>query len=153
LSATLPTAEIDTPLRVRHFLAQAACETAAFSRLKESDGGNPHYFDRYEGNVNLGNTQEGDGARFCGRGLLDTTGRWNYTHLAKLTGLDCVNHPELLERPATAVVAAVKYWASRNCNAAADTNDIETVTREIDGGLNGLPDRQIFFKRLGVIQA
>lgn len=142
---------INTPLRMAHFLAQAACETAAFTKLKESDGGNPHYFDRYEGNKNLGNTHPGDGHLFCGRGLLDSTGRWNYQHLHDLTNLDCVNRPELLEVPENAVDAAVTYWNSRAVSAAADRNDLPHVTQLINGGQNGLADRQIFLDRLNKV--
>ena len=148
-----PTADIITPLRLQHFLAQTACETAAFTRLKESDGGNPHYFDRYEGDKELGNTHPGDGAKYCGRGLLDDTGRWNYQHIHDLTGIDCVNHPEFLEVPNLAVRAACIFWKSRNINAAADDNDLPRVTKLVNGGLNGLSDRQTFFTRLKVITA
>ena len=145
--------DINTPLRLRHFLAQTACETAGFTRLVESDGGDPNYFKRYEGNRNLGNTLPGDGAKFKGRGLLDTTGRWNYGELAKLTGLDCVVHPELLEEPENAMLAAGCFWVERKCNEAADASDIKLVTIRVNGGTNGLADRMTYFGRLGVIQA
>ena len=151
LATGLETAQINSPLRLRHFLAQAACETFGFTRLVESDGGDPNYFARYEGMKALGNTEPGDGARFKGRGLLDTTGRWNYGELARETGLDCVNHPELLELPADAVEAATLFWQKRGCNAAADANDIRRVTFLVNGGYNGLQDRQTYFGRLGVI--
>jgi putative chitinase len=150
LVAHLDAYDINTSLRVRHFLAQAACETFAFTVLKER--GDAAYFQRYEGRRDLGNTQPGDGARFCGRGLLDTTGRYNYALLAGLTGLDCINHPELLEVPDNAVLAACIYWQHRNVNALADANDINGVTRAVNGGLNGLADRMTFFDRLGVLQ-
>lgn len=146
LAAHLDSGEINTPMRVRHFLAQAACETWGFTRMKEVSDGSA-----YEGRASLGNTQPGDGLRFIGRGLLDTTGRWNYQHLHDLTGLDCIAHPEVLEMPDPAVQAAVSFWNSAGCNAAADANDIETVTRKINGGLNGLSDREIYFMRLAVI--
>lgn len=152
LVARCAEAGVDTPLRLRHFLAQTACETAGFTRLKEGDGGDPSYFNRYEMRRDLGNTRTGDGARYCGRGLLDTTGKANYAALAALSGLDCVNHPELLEDPANAVISALEYWKSRNCNAPADANDIRQVTLRINGGYNGLSDRLIYFNRLGVLQ-
>lgn len=150
LVAHLDAYDINTPLRLRHFLAQAACETWAFTVLKER--GDANYFHRYEGRRDLGNIQPGDGARYCGRGLLDTTGRANYHALATLTGIDCENHPELLEDPDNAVRSACVYWHSRGVNALADLNDIRGVTQAVNGGLNGLVDRTTFFERLGVIQ-
>lgn len=151
LDTGLDKAEINTPIRLAHFLAQTACETAAFTRLKENDGGDPHYFDRYEGNKTLGNTQPGDGSRFCGRGLLDTTGRWNYQHLHDISGIDCVNHPEILQQPMYASQSALAYWSSRSINKAADANDIDRVTMLVNGGLNGLSDRKIFLGRLNSV--
>jgi len=150
LAAKLDSYGINTPIRVRHFLAQTACETWAFTVLKER--GDAAYFQRYEGRRDLGNTQPGDGALYCGRGLLDTTGRYNYSLLADLTKLDCVNHPELLEEPDYAVLAACVFWQHRDVNALADANDIQGVTRAINGGLNGLADRMTYFERLGVLQ-
>lgn len=147
LAGQLEPGGINTPLRIRHFLAQAACETWAFKTLREDSDGHA-----YEGSRVLGNTQPGDGLRFIGRGLLDTTGRWNYQQLHALTGLDCVDHPELLEVPDKAVLAAVSYWNSKHVNAWADKNDIRGVTFAVNGGYNGLSDRQIYFDRLGVIQ-
>jgi len=152
LVARMGEADISTALRLRHFLAQTACETAGFTRLKESDGGDPSYFNLYEMRRDLGNTRPGDGARYCGRGLLDTTGKANYARLAALSGLDCVAHPELLEDPANAVASALAYWKDRNCNAPADANDIRQVTLRINGGYNGLSDRLTYFNRLGVLQ-
>jgi len=151
LAKYLDPAGINTPLRVSHFLAQAACETWAFTTLKEK-GGNA-YFARYEMRKDLGNTSPGDGVKYCGRGLLNTTGKSNYIALNKMTGIDCVNHPELLEQPGNAVQSAVMYWASHNANRAADADDLSLVTRIINGGQNGLKDRQTFLDRLkGVIE-
>jgi putative chitinase len=144
-------AGINTPLRLAHFLAQTACETAGFMRMKEWDGGNPHYFDRYEPPSSvakmLGNQQAGDGAKYCGRGLLDSTGRWNYQNLHNLTGIDCVNHPELLEQPDSAVVAAISFWTHHDCNTLADADNITAITKIINGGLTGLNDREIYLSR------
>ena len=140
---------INTPLRVRHFLAQACCETDHFNTLVEYGGAS--YFAKYDGRRDLGNIQPGDGPRFKGRGLLQTTGRANYSALAKATGLDCVNHPELLQDPTNAVEAACLFWVARGVNAAADAADIKRVTLLINGGYNGLSDRMSFYERLGVI--
>lgn len=151
LVAKLDAHGINTPLRVRGFLAQACAETDRFRTLVEY--GSASYFTRYDGRKDLGNLQPGDGARFKGRGLLQTTGRANYAALATATGLDCVNHPELLEDPANAVEAACRFWVSRpGLNAAADAADVKRTTLLINGGYNGLTDRQTFFNLLGVIQ-
>lgn len=147
LATQLDAAGINTQLRVRHFLAQAACETWGFTRMVELASGQA-----YEGRRDLGNTQPGDGALYKGRGLLDTTGRYNYETLERLTGIDCVNHPELLEQPHQAVQAAISYWMFKSVNVAADANDIHRVTFLVNGGYNGIADRQIYFDRLGVIQ-
>lgn len=144
---------INSPLRLRHFLAQSAVETWAFTTLREkSDGTGDAYFARYDGNKALGNTQPGDGARFKGRGFLDLTGRGNYTACARRTGLDCVAHPELLEQPGPGAQSAMDFWSSRPaCNQRADADDIEGVTRAVNGGLNGLADRQTYYARLSVL--
>jgi putative chitinase len=146
LASRLDPAGINTPLRVRHFLAQAACETWGFTLMAEKASGMV-----YEGRRDLGNIYPGDGARFKGRGLLDTTGRWNYQHLRDVTGLDCMKRPEVLEQPDAAVLAAVAYWRNAGANKPADANDILQVTKVVNGGTNGLADRKIYFDRLGVI--
>ncbi len=68
----------------------------------------------------LGNVNPGDGWKYIGRGLIGVTGRFNYTQLAKDTGIDFVNHPEYLEKPEYAVIGATWYWAKHNINATAD---------------------------------
>lgn len=149
LATRLPAFAIDTPRRVFHFLAQGCKETDHFKTLKEYGG--PTYFKRYDGRADLGNNQPGDGARFPGRGLLQTTGRANYTALAAATGLDCVNHPELLEDPEHAVEAAVRFWDFKGLNAIADSDNLQRVTRRVNGGLNGLAERQAAYDRLKVL--
>lgn len=71
----------------------------------------------------LGNTQPGDGLRFCGRGLIQITGRRNYTLAAVGFDLDLLNHPELLEQPANAAMSAAWYWFNRKLNTLADMGD------------------------------
>ncbi|APW46630.1 hypothetical protein [Rhodoferax antarcticus] len=89
-----PQYEIDTPQEFAHFLAQACHETDHFATLREYASGRG-----YEGRVNLGNTQPGDGVRFKGRGIFQTTGRANYMQLGPKKGRHdlFVNNPELLE--------------------------------------------------------
>jgi predicted chitinase len=144
-AAELPRYEINTGLRVSHFMAQCCHESGNFRYMVEL--GNDAYFQMYEGRASLGNTQPGDGARFKGRGIIQLTGRTNYTKYGQLLGLDLVNHPELAEQPANAVKIACEFWkqntrAGVSMNQLADKDDIEAITRRINGGVNGLEDRR-----------
>ncbi|MEM8724732.1 MAG: glycoside hydrolase family 19 protein [Pseudomonadota bacterium] len=94
------------------------------------------------GRRNLGNTEPGDGWRYRGRGIKQTTGRHNYGEVKKVTGIDVITDPELLSNPATGVRAGCIYWDSRKCNTIADKDDIVALTKKINGGTNGLDDRR-----------
>ncbi len=94
------------------------------------------------GRRNLGNTEPGDGWRFRGRGIKQTTGRHNYGEVKKVTGIDVVSDPDLLAHPDTGVRAGCIYWDSRKCNELADKDDIVALTKRINGGTNGLDDRR-----------
>lgn len=128
---------ITTPLRMAHFLAQIAHESGELRYNEELASGAA-----YEGRKDLGNTQKGDGKRYKGRGLIQLTGRANYTKFAKETGCACVNHPELVAQIPWCVETAGWYWKSRNINAAADADAFITVTKLINGGTNGKASRQ-----------
>lgn len=128
---------INTPIRIAHFLAQIAHESGELRYNEEIASGSA-----YEGRKDLGNTHKGDGKRFKGRGLIQLTGRANYTAFAKATGCDCVNHPELLAQIPWCVETAGWYWNNRKINEAADIDAFVTVTRRINGGTNGLTNRQ-----------
>jgi putative chitinase len=139
--------EINTPLRLAHFLAQVGHESGALAHVREIWGPTAAQ-QRYEGRADLGNTQPGDGERYCGRGLLQTTGRANYTALRdrlRARGLDApdfVAAPSLLEHPQWAVLSACDYWGMRNINRLADADDFVGVTKAINGGTNGIEDRR-----------
>ncbi|MFT0167472.1 glycoside hydrolase family 19 protein [Paraburkholderia mimosarum] len=90
----------------------------------------------------LGNTQPGDGERFCGRGLIQITGRRNYTLAAIGLELDLLNHPELLEQPEHAAMSAGWFWWNNKLSALATAGMFTTLTERINGGTNGLADRQ-----------
>lgn len=90
----------------------------------------------------LGNTLPGDGYRYRGGGLLQTTGREAYKRRGVLAGVDFEANPELIVADDQALKPALSEWAEGNLNAAADRNDIVTITRVINGGLNGLDERQ-----------
>lgn len=140
---------IDTPLRRSHFLAQIAHETGRLQWVRELASGQA-----YEGRKDLGNVQAGDGVRFKGRGLLQTTGRANYRELkTKLEGYgylgipDFELEPQRLEEPMWAAASAGLYWATRGISRLADADDVIGVTKRINGGTNGLDDRKLALTR------
>lgn len=147
LATRLPAQGIVTAPEIQMFLAQSCVETDGFRTLKEYGGAK--YFARYDGRKDLGNTQPGDGARFPGRGVLQTTGRYNYTQLHKITGIDCVEHPELLEQPGPAVESAAIYWVKRELRTPALAGDVLRCTKLINGGTNGFEERKAAYARLG----
>jgi putative chitinase len=145
LQIAMMEAQIDTPARQAAFLAQLAHETGGFKWFREL--GPDTYFEKYEGREDLGNTEEGDGLRFKGRGFIQITGRANYTRAGKALGLDLVSNPTLAETPEVGARVAAWYWSSRNLNKYADRGDFITLTRRINGGLQGLRDRQTYYAR------
>ncbi|HJS98961.1 MAG TPA: peptidoglycan-binding protein [Terriglobales bacterium] len=136
LADTLARFEIDNDLRRAHFLAQICHESDGFCTTVEYASGQA-----YEGRADLGNTRPGDGPRYKGRGLVQLTGRANYAQYGKLLGLNLVDNPELAADPATSLVIACEFWTLQRLNPLADQDDIEKITRRINGGLNGLADR------------
>ncbi|MDD5033276.1 MAG: hypothetical protein PHE55_00845 [Methylococcaceae bacterium] len=95
----------------------------------------------------MGNTEPGDGFKYRGRGFTQLTGRANYEAAGRDLGIDLVGSPELAEEPATAARIATWYWRTRNLGAPARRGDVGEVTRRINGGSNGLADRQARFER------
>ena len=137
LRSTLARYEINTPLRIAHFIAQIAHESAGLRTTEEFASG-----EAYEGRADLGNTQPGDGKRFKGRGLIQLTGRANYKTFGDKMGEDFIADPEKCAEPELSLIIACEYWKSRNINAKADKDDLISVTRAINGGTNGLDDRR-----------
>jgi putative chitinase len=93
----------------------------------------------------MGNTEDGDGAKYIGRGLIQVTGKENYTHCGEALGVDLVANPQLLEEPRYAALSAGWFWNKKGLNALADegTKDsFEVMTKRINGGLLGLDDRK-----------
>lgn len=142
--------KINTRLRMAAFIAQVGHESGQFRYVRELGG--DQYLSKYDTGTlaaRLGNTPEadGDGQRFRGRGLLQITGRDNYLACSKeLFGDDrLLRTPELLEQAEWACKSAAWFWNSRNLNALADAGSFETITRRINGGLNGLAERQAFY--------
>lgn len=142
---------IDTTLRAAMFLAQIGHESGGLHWVRELWGPTPAQAS-YEGRADLGNTQPGDGYRYRGRGLIQITGRHNYGVMRDaLRGVygygapDFEAYPQLLEEMTWAARSAGQFWAWKGLNTAADVGDIVRVTRRINGGLNGLPERQALY--------
>ena len=138
---------ITTDARLAAFLAQVGHESGSLRYVRELWGPTPAQ-SRYEGREDLGNVQPGDGQRYCGRGLVQTTGRANYIAVRNRlrvalgpTVPDFEAEPQALEQPQWAAWSAADYWGWRKLNALADAGDFETITRRINGGLNGQADR------------
>ena len=132
--------EINTPLRVAHFIDQLHHESGGFKYLKEL--GNNAYFKKYEGRKDLGNIFAGDGLKYKGRGYIQITGRANYSEISKDLKIDFLNNPELLEQEANAIISALWFWNKKKLNVLADADNILTITKKINGGLNGIDDRK-----------
>ena len=139
---TLREFEIGTSLRIAHFTAQIAHESDGFCTTMEYASGAA-----YEGNRRLGNTAPGDGRRFKGRGLIQLTGRYNYARAGDDLGLDLLGDPDLAAQPVLSLRIACLYWRWRDLNRWADVDNLRAVTRKINGGYNGLADRQRYLNK------
>lgn len=170
LEQLLPDYEINTPQRIAAFVAQCAHESGGFLRLKENLNYRwqslrkifPKYFpddaiaqryaarpDKQQAIANrvyanrMGNGDEasGDGWRFCGRGLIQLTGRYNYTNFADSLEMDVEEVPEYLATFEGAAQSACWFWETNRLNRFADNGDIRGMTKVINGGYIGLEDR------------
>ena len=136
---------INTQQRQAMFLSQIGHESGGM-RYTVEIWGNTAAQISYEGRKNLGNTQVGDGFKYRGRGLIQTTGRYNYEATAKALGIDCVNNPDLLAEPENAARSAAWWWQSHNLNKYADADDCRGCTKVINGGYNGLEQRLALYE-------
>ena len=134
---------LDNPLRLIHFLAQLAHESGNFKYMEEIASGAA-----YEGRKDLGNTQTGDGKRYKGRGPIQLTGRANYRKYGQSLGIDFENNPEIVAIPSVGLLVACKFWSDNDLNVVADRDDVTTITRRINGGLNGFEDRKNHLAKL-----
>ena len=142
LNAAMREFHINTPVRQAAFLAQIAHESGELRYVKEIASGAA-----YEGRKDLGNTQPGDGMRYKGRGLIQITGRNNYAECGKALGVDLITQPELLETNDLACRSAAWFWASHGLNDLADKGGFERITKRINGGYNGLKERQAYYAK------
>ncbi len=160
--------EINTPLRVSHFIAQCAHESGNFVFIKENlnykaaslrkvfgkyfptDELAAAYANKpqmianrvYANRMGNGDEASGDGWRYCGRGLIQLTGKDNYTFFAGSLGITVEEASEYLETFEGAAQSACWYWEQNNLNRFADAHDVKGLTRAINGGYIGLADRE-----------
>jgi putative chitinase len=140
--------QIGTTTRQAAFLAQIGHESGGLRWLKEIWGptdAQKKYEPPSDKASQLGNTQAGDGFRYRGRGPIQITGRDNYVNVSNALDHDFVTNPDDLASPEWASKSAAWWWASHALNQQADRNTDQSflaITRTINGGTNGLADRQ-----------
>jgi putative chitinase len=149
---------MNRPHRVAHYFAQLMHESGAFRFDQEVWGPTPAQV-RYDTRTDLGNTPEadGDGYLYRGRAGVQITGKANYAAFrdwCRAKGFnppDFVAQPDLVNTDPWEGLAPLWYWSTRNLNAYADRNDIETITKKINGGKNGLADRIDYYGRIALV--
>ncbi len=150
LDTTMSEFQINTPLRVAAFLAQIGHESGQLKYVKELWGPTEQQL-KYEPPsalaTTLGNLFTGDGFAYRGRGLIQVTGRMNYRACGRALLIDLEGDPELLEIPMNACRSAGWYWQSHGINVPADMGDFKRVTKLVNGGYNGIIDREILYRR------
>lgn len=139
--------EINSPLRWIHYLSQIAHESCEMRYSEELASGKA--YDTGKLAVKLGNTPQadGDGQKYKGRGLIQLTGLANYKDYKKYCGFDVVADPKLLAKPVGAIRSSMWFWKTKGLNELADKDAFLTITKRINGGTNGLLDRQKYLNR------
>lgn len=178
-----PNYNINTPKRIAHFMAQAAHESNNFAVLEENLNYStanlrkvfPRYFpteaaakaaagkpevianivyDDKNRTSKLGNTQAGDGWKFRGGGIFQLTGRDNYANFGKSVGMTADQAVDYVRTKRGAMESACWFWSTRNLNAVSDGGSVESVTKIVNGGTNGLADRKAkYTKFLPLVEA
>lgn len=146
LNSAMSRYRIETPKRVAAFLAQVGHESGQLRYVRELGG--EQYLSQYDTGplaARLGNTPQadGDGQKYRGRGLIQITGHDNYLRcsLGLFGDERLLALPELLEQPQWAAESAAWFWEQNGLNELADRDQFNSITRRINGGLNGLEDR------------
>ena len=160
---------INTKLRIAHFMAQIEHESglnpisenlnySALGLLKtfgkyfnsltaKKNERNPEKIANIVYGNRMGNNEIGDGWKYRGRGFIQITGKNNYISLSKDTRIDYLNNPDWLLREADSVISALWFWNKNKLNDLADKNDILSITKKINGGINGLVHRKELLKK------
>lgn len=168
INDVLPDNNIDTSLRICHFLAQIIHESghlkynsenlnysskalkSVFGKYFKTDEVAEKYARKpekianrvYANRMGNGDENSGDGWKYRGRGLIQLTGKSNYINCGNDLNIDIVNNPDLLLEPKYSLLSACWFWNKNNLNSFADKDDIITITKKINGGTNGLEDRK-----------
>ena len=95
----------------------------------------------------LGNAKD-EGYKYRGRGIIQLTGKNNYEYYGKKINIDLVNNPDLAKESNAAMEIALLFWKEKGCGMFAKMSDVKTVTKLINGGYNGLADRQKRFNKI-----
>jgi putative chitinase len=132
----------------RHSAAVTAFEAEKLARKPEAIAERVYGLGNPRKARELGNTQPGDGFRFRGNGILQTTGRSNHRRMGAACGVDFENSPDLVINPEHALKPALQEWTENNLNLSADKNDIRSITRRINGGFIGFADREAWFNKI-----
>jgi putative chitinase len=165
LQETFEKYQINTPKRQACFLGQTMHESGGYKFLRENlnysakalmstwpsrfpDMDMAEKYERQPEKIankvysgRMGNTEDGDGAKYIGRGLIQLTGKDNYMAFGEAIGEDLVSNPQLVEQPRYAALSAGWFWNKRGLNALADAMDVTTMTVRINGGRIGIDDR------------
>lgn len=159
--------QITTPLRIAHFMAQIEHESGLkpisenlnysalglsktfkkyFTSIESANNyaRNPILIANkvYANRMGNGNEQSGDGWNFRGRGFIQITGKDNYLVMSKDTRIDFLNNPDLLLQEPNALISALWFWSKNKLNNFSDKDDVTTITKKINGGLNGFEHRK-----------
>ncbi len=163
--------KINTPFRQAAFLAQCAHESREFNTTEENLNYSaerlikvfPKYFKSleqatlyarnpraiasyvYANRMGNGAESSGDGYRYRGRGYIQLTGHDNYMQFASATATDALNQPDIVSDSECAAMSAGWFWSKNGLNQLADQEDMLTITRRINGGLNGLQERMAYY--------
>lgn len=144
----LDVGEINTPMRQAAFFAQLAHESGEYRFMEEVWGPTEAQLG-YEGRLDLGNTEPGDGYKFKGHGPIQITGRANHKACGVFLGINLIADPMLITTPRYGTMSAAWFWKEAKpwLNRCADRGWFKVTTRLINGGLNGWDERQRFYQR------
>ena len=174
LNETMERFDISNKYRIAAFLSQVAHESGGFKFVVENLNYSadallrvfPKYFPApeianayarqperianraYANRMGNGDEASGDGWAYRGRGLIQLTGKNNYASFSLQMDNNCLVEPDIVAEPKLAALSAGWYWNSRNINPVADTDDVKEVTRLVNGGYNGLADREAKYEKL-----
>lgn len=171
INASCAQYQINTKLRLAAFISQVGHESGRLSAVSENLNYSaaglmktwPSRFDTATANACARNPQKianvvyanrmgnssadsGDGWKYRGRGLIQCTGKANYMAFSQSSGADCISNPDLVATPQYAALSAGWFWNSKGLNAYADRGDLVSITKRINGGLNGQDDRENLYK-------